>query len=311
MLQQRARDRLYKRAVGALVIVSALALLVFLRLYQQTAGQFRAPLRLHAVTERGDGIVLDAPVTMAGIRVGRVGAIHFTDDNRVRLALDIERHAADKLRADSRATLSRPLIGATVVDVSMGSPNQPALVDGAVLPTTRTADLNEVIATLPDRLAKVDVTLDNLAAVSADLRRLSREAAAPDGPVATTLHHAEAVARKAEAASQQLAVAIDDVRGVVRQAGETMTSAQAALTDVRAGTARVPAVAGQLEAAVDDVRTVTRELRSVAPDIAPLVGASRDTLDEADDVLQAARNSILLRGNLPPAPAPAGVPAPR
>lgn len=310
MLKQRARDRMYKRAVGVLVIVSALGLLVFLRLYQQTAGQFRAPLRVHAITDRADGIVADAPVTTAGIRIGRVRAIHLTDDHRVRLDLDVEPAAAEKLRADSRATISRPLIGSAVVDLTMGTPGQPPLADGSVLPTTRTPDLNDVIATLPERLAKVDQALDNLTAVSADLRRLSRDATAVDGPVTRTLQHAEAVGRHAEAASRQLGTAIGEVRGVVRQAGEAIGQVQGTLADVRTSAAHLPAIADKLEQSAEDVRAVTHELRAAAPEIAPLVSAGRDTLDEADDVLQAAKNSFLLRGNLPPAPPPPA-PTPR
>lgn len=311
MLKQRARDRMYKRAVGVLVIASALGLLVFLRLYQQTAGQFRAPLQLHAITERADGLVVDAPVTMAGLRVGRVRHIQLTADSHVRLDLDIERQYASRLRGDSRATISRPLIGPATVDISIGADGQPQLAEGAALPTHRSPDLNDVIATLPDRLAKVDAVLADLAAVSADLRRTSREITAPGGPLERTLTHAESVARQADAASHQLGPALADAHTVVREAGKAVGDAQAVLADVRTSAAHLPALAEKLDASVDDVRAITTELRKAAPEIAPLVAAGRDTLGEADDVLQAAKKSFLLRGNLPP-PAPAtSIPTPR
>ena len=56
MAQQRDRDRFYKRSVGVLVIFSVLAVLVMLRLYQQTAGPFRDTLRLSATLPRADGV---------------------------------------------------------------------------------------------------------------------------------------------------------------------------------------------------------------------------------------------------------------
>lgn len=311
MLKQRARDRMYKRAVGVLVIASALGLLVFLRLYQQTAGQFRAPLQLHAITERADGLAIDAPVTMAGLRIGRVRNIQLTADGRIRLDLDIERLHAERLRGDSRATISRPLIGATTVDISIGTDGQPPLADGAALPASRTPDLNDVIATLPDRLTKVDAVLADLAAVSADLRRTTRDVTAPGGPLERTLAHAEAVARRADAASGQLAPAVAEARAVIRDTGKAVGDAQATLADVRASAAHLPAMAEKLDASINDVRAITEALRTAAPEVAPLVAAGRDTLGEADDVLQAAKNSFLLRGNLPPPPAAPKVPTPR
>ena len=311
MLKQRARDRLYKRSVGLLVIFSAIAVLIFLRLYQQTAGPFKETIPLVATVERADGIALDAPVTMAGIKVGRVTAINLTDDNRVRLDLEIEGQVRHKLRADSRATLSKPLLGSAFVDIAMGSPNQPVLQGGSALPIRRAPDINDLVATLPDRLAKIDATLDNLSAVSADLRRTSQQATASGGPVERTLAHVQNTARHAEHAAERLNTTLDETRQVVRTTGIAVQQVGAILADVKDGTVKLAPILDKTNRALDDVQAVTGELRATAPQIAPVVAAGRDTLQEADEVLRAAKNSFLLRGSAPPPAAPPALPAPR
>lgn len=311
MLKPRSRDRMFKRAVGLLVIFSAVMLLFFLRIYQQTAAPFKQTIHLFTIADRADGIAINAPVTMAGFKVGRITEINLTDDNQIRLGFEIDRKYAEKLRADSLATLTKPLIGSTSLDIRMGTPGQPALAADSAIPSAHAPDINDVIATLPAKLEKIDTTLDNLAALTGDLRRLSQAATSGESSVEKTLGHLQATSRQAESAAAKLNTTLDDTRQTIRTIGQAAGKANLTLDDIRAGTARLGPIAEKTEQTLDGLLVLSRELRSVAPQISPVVSSGRTVLHEADDVLQAARNNILLRGNLPLEATPPALPTPR
>jgi ABC-type transporter Mla subunit MlaD len=318
MSQPRDRDRLYKRSVGVLVIFSVLAVLVMLRLYQQTAGPFHATLTLRATLPRADGVAVDTPVTLAGLKVGRVSGIGLTDDNRVRLDLVIEARVSERIRQNSRAVLMRPLIGAAFVDIEAGSGNSPVLADGAEITAVRAPDLNDLATTLPQRLVAVDAILDNAQALTADLRRTTRELTAKNGPIDRSVARVEQLTVNAAEAAARLNRTLDEVRRVVAETGTAIDSANLALADARGLIGelrplgpRSVEIASSIERSLANVEAVSAELRALGPQLAPTVAAGQVALEEADDVLRAARNSFLLRGNLPPPAAAPGAPVPR
>lgn len=311
MLKPRARDRMFKRTVGLLLIISAVMLLFLLRIYQQTAAPFKETIHLSSTMPRADGLAINAPVTLAGLKVGRVTGIELSEDNRVRLELEVERKYAPRLRTDSVATLVKPLIGSASVDIRPGSAEQAALTEGNQLPSIVSPDINDIIATLPGKLEKVDVALNNLAALSADLRRLSQAATAGDSSLEKTLIHLQSTARHAENAAGKLNGTLDETRATIRSIGEAAGKTNLALDDIRAGTLRFAPIAEKAEQTMDDLLILSRELRGVAPQIPQVVGNGRNVLHEADEVLQAARNNFLLRGNLPAETAPPALPPPR
>lgn len=306
MLKPRARDRLFKRAVGFLVLASALTLVFVLRMYQQAAGPFDDSMRLRAQTPRADGLEIDSPVTMHGVKIGRVVGIQVRADKTVGLEFEIQGAYRTKLRADSRATLTRPLIGSSFVDISMGSSDLAALGPGAAIELTRQPDINDVVAGIPEKLEKIDAVLGNINAASADLRNLARKVAADGGPVDRSLANAERITREAAEAATKVNQALTRVQPAIDDAVKATQQVNAILADVKQGTARVDGLTQKTDAILSDAQAVSAELRGSAPQlvqsVGPVLDAGRDALSEADDVLRAAKNSFLLRGNVPPPP---------
>lgn len=318
MAQQRDRDRFYKRSVGVLVIFSVLAVLVMLRLYQQTAGPFRETLQLSATLPRADGVSADTPVTLAGLKVGRVASVGLAEDNRVRLELIIEARVGDRIRGDSRAVLTRPLIGAPFVDIVIGSAAQPRLESGSEIPAIRAPDLNDFVATLPSRLVAVDAVLDNAQSLTADLRRMTKSLSAPGGPIEHSFRQLARATDEAAKATAQLNHALADVRRVVAETGRAVETTNAGLADLRGLAAdlrplgpKSAEIAGSLERSLANVEALSAELRNLGPQIGPTVAAGQSAIEEADDVLRAAKGSFLLRGNLPPPVGAPPAPVPR
>jgi phospholipid/cholesterol/gamma-HCH transport system substrate-binding protein len=308
MLKQRARDRLYKRAVGALVLASVLVLIYVLRLYQQTAGPFDQSFRLQAIAPRAHGLEIDSPVTMAGLKIGRVIGISVTPENTIKLELEMQGKYHERVRDDSLASLSRPLIGSSFIDISMGTPSRPEIPSGGYIGLTTLPDINDVVAGLAPKLEKVDAILDNVTLASADFKALIRQVGQDVEPLKRSMVNVEkttAEAAAAAAAAKALVAGVDRTVGEARQAvadaGKAVGQLNAILADVKQGTARVDTLVGRADNILANGEAISADLKNVAPQIVPVLDAGRDALGEADDVLRAAKNNILLRGNLPPA----------
>ena len=305
MFKPRNRDRMFKRMVGLFLIGSALALLFFLSSYQQSARAFKKTIDVSTTVDRVDGLAVDAMVSMVGIKIGRVKSIDVTDDNRVLLLLEIDASVSDKLRRDSLATVTRPLIGSGFVDIRIGSPEQPQLALGEAMVGNILPDINDVIASLPAKLVKLDRTLDNLTLMSDDLSRISQAARSGDNSLEKTLANLQSTTRQTDLAAGKLVGTLDETRASIAHIGQVAKTADAALVDIRAGTQQIGPLVGKMDHIVDDALIISRELRSVAPQVSPVLTSGRNAMNEAEDVMFAAKNNILLRGSLAePVPLP-------
>lgn len=302
MLKQRARDRLYKRAVGALVLASVLTLVIVLRMYQQASGPFDQSFRLLAVSPRAHGLEIDSPVTMAGIKIGRVLSIGVTPENTVKLELEVQGKFRDKVRDDSLATLSKPLIGSSFIDVSMGSPNLPEIPSGQYIALTTLPDINDVVASIGPKLDKIDAILDNVTTASADFKILIQKVGSDIDPLSRSMKNVENTTREAAEAAAKVNQATAQIKPLLDEAKQATTQVNAILADVKQGSARVDSLTQRADTILANGEVISQELKQAAPQIVPVLDAGRDTLNEADDVLRAAKNSIFLRGNVPPTP---------
>lgn len=302
MLKHRARDRLYKRSVGLLVVASLVLVLLVLRSYESAERFWGRSFLLQAQAHHVHGLETDAKVTMAGLKVGKVAAIDLLPDKTARLTLSLEQRYHDLVRADSVATLTKPLIGAAAIDIGIGTPTLARLESGSSIALRVNPDLSEVVATLPARLERVDTALDNLVAITDLTRGSVQRITGPTGSLESTLAEARSSARNVRAATETLQGALQDVRAVAASGQAAMGQAQAVLGDVRAFSQQSAAMGQSLQRTLGHTEEITNGLRQLVPTLGSGLQAAQNAADEADAVLRAAGNSFLLGG---PKPIPA------
>lgn len=302
----RQRDRQFKRMVGLLTLLSAVVLLYIAQLQNRQTSPFTAKGELVSVIDRADGIRVDTAVTLAGIPVGRVSEFSIGRDNRILVVMEIERRYLDKIRADSSATLLRPLFGNSQIDISMGSEGQPQLADGGEIRLGRRAEISDIVADLPELLAKFDTILINLERLSGDLSRadgrfqqsveslhvgLERfnrvmiDAQQAAAAAARVTSGAQVTLASMDAALAKFDKSADAFARVVEQAGDGLTG--------------LPEIMETMQQTAGDMRAVAAEVRRLSPRLPALVDGSQETLKEAGDVMGAAKKSFLLRPHLP------------
>lgn len=124
---------------GAFVVVGVLMFTAAIFLLGKKSALFTRNTELVAEFDDISGLVVGAPVRLAGLEVGTVGAISLPEDlreRRSRVRLVVQSRFMPRIRADSEAFIeSAGLLGDKVVNLSMGSPDAAPLAEGALLKT--------------------------------------------------------------------------------------------------------------------------------------------------------------------------------
>jgi phospholipid/cholesterol/gamma-HCH transport system substrate-binding protein len=145
--------------VGLFVGVTIAALVALLGILGRSRSLFSEKAVLNASFDNISGLVVGAPVRLAGIDIGIVQSIRFDRDlkiKKVRVALGIQGKYLERIRGDSVARLtSKGLLGDMLINISVGSSNFPPLKSGDTLTSQESEELAQVVGSVQDGIAEI------------------------------------------------------------------------------------------------------------------------------------------------------------
>jgi len=277
------RDDSARQLRAGIFLAASVGLLlgaIFLLGRSQTLFTHRA--HLHTSFENTSGLVVGAPVRLAGVDVGIVESIRFDanlQQKKVNVTLAVDRRFLDRIREDSLARLaSKGLLGDTIINISVGGAEAAALRDGATLRSQESDGLNEVVASLQDGIGEIralsSTVKGRVDAVFTD--QLGRD-------LGRTMHAAANIAEELEHGDGLLhAVAYD--RRLARDATALVSDARGAAVRVDGAVARVDRILGAIEKGDgtlhglvyrDDGSRLLAEVRHAAEDVHAITGELR------------------------------------
>ncbi len=130
MVVEDRRQLTLQIRIGLFVLLSLVVLLGLIYLLGVQARLFEARYDLVAEFTEVGGLLPGATVRLAGVQIGRVSNVRLpaAPGEKVRVTLNIARRFADRIRKDSVARIeTQGLLGDKLVEISLGSPDAPAL----------------------------------------------------------------------------------------------------------------------------------------------------------------------------------------
>lgn len=163
-MQDRNRTSL---VVGSFALAALGALAVAILSLSSQEGVFGGSYPLVGYYENVQGLIPNAPVWLAGTRVGRVESVDLgtrpDGEPAVKVVLKIDEDVRERIRADSTASIGTiGLLGDRYVEVSLGSPGEPALEDGAEIRIANPANIARAIDTGTQALDNIATLAKNL-----------------------------------------------------------------------------------------------------------------------------------------------------
>jgi phospholipid/cholesterol/gamma-HCH transport system substrate-binding protein len=120
------------------------------------------------------GLIVGAPVRLAGLTVGRVNAILFPEDfeaKTITVELKINKRVQKRICEDSIASIqTMGLLGDKYVEISLGSPQCGVLVDNARIKSVEPIDLMEYASKLEEAIDAVNTILIDVKEISRQIR---------------------------------------------------------------------------------------------------------------------------------------------
>jgi phospholipid/cholesterol/gamma-HCH transport system substrate-binding protein len=168
MVAERNETRLIK--VGTLVALALFVMMAFLFFIGSERKIFSRKAEYKVRMETVSGLAEGNPVQLSGVTIGSVREIRLPEvpeERRVDITITVDRNYSNLIRYDSRARVRKlGLIAAdSYVDITPGSPEQPVLPPGSVIPAQRTTDVDRIIASgedLVDNLVQISYSLKNV-----------------------------------------------------------------------------------------------------------------------------------------------------
>jgi len=248
------------------------------------------------------GLTVGTPVRLAGLEIGSVAALSLPPElerKETRVRLVVQNKYMARIRADSRAYIDTAgLLGDKIVNISMGDPQQPALVDGATLRMGESVSFEQISANADRVIKSLDGITTSLGALVQDegTQALPREAARAATSLANIL---SAVERGPGLANHLIydpsyAAQMSDILADARRLSRGATSAVA---HVDAIVAEVEHGQGTLHELVygEQGKRALDQLANAAHSIDQLVGEVRDGKGVLHSLVYEEGNSNFLR----------------
>lgn len=260
MIEQRDHPRTHyihrisystqERVVGAFVLIAFCLLVGLLLSSGKTKNLFEDYITLYGELQSVQAINKDTEVTISGLSAGTVSSVDITDENRVIVTMKILKKYHNLLRTDSQAklnSLNLAVLEKSVIEISAGSTQKPLLEDGSTIAVHEAFNIKDMLnkiepifATLEDSIIKMNsilseidpqklgTTLDNMHAITADMRQISDHLTAGKGLVGEALYDDDfrnsirTTSTNMEQASVKINLLLNDIKQQVQNVPELL-----------------------------------------------------------------------------------------
>ena len=152
--------------VGAFVLAGLAAVGAVIFLIGDERQIFRSKLNYSTEFEDVQGLRRGSPVRMGGVDIGTVVAVDYATeakDKNIHVRMSISVEDARRIRKDSLATIEgKGLLGDKMIVLSVGTPGQPELPEGTVIPSQPAEDLSKLMTRFSNISGQVEKVVTNL-----------------------------------------------------------------------------------------------------------------------------------------------------
>lgn len=273
----RRTSRRNEMLVGGLVLLAALVF-TWMSIQVGALKSLGNTIVVTATFEDAAGLVADAAVKVAGVKVGGVKDLEVDFDQAVvTMVLEADSGLRNDVRAQVRA---RSLLGEKFIALTPQTKTAPLLKDGDSIKTIGTVDIDEIVTAIGPLLEEVEPgDVAKLVRAAGELLGTA-QAEAPEmvAEAKTLLSRLNEMAEIAPTIKTEVPRAIADLR-------RTAKDLQATIEKVDALLERADAIAGKADGAIDQVTPITKDVRALLDEIGPGVDDLRRAMEESDEAM--------------------------
>lgn len=301
------RFRHLERKIGIFITIALAGIAAAILMFALQRDLFTPKYRLNFTADRGTGFTKGMPVKLSGFRVGRLVAIALNDQAMVDITIEIDRKYSKWIRENSTVKLVKEgMIGDNILDVAVGSLDQPELKNNGMIIFIKSKGLDE----MADEIAA------SVKPVLLEVRDIISYINNPDGDLKKSVRNIELLTRNLEStrhkADHTLTAASSSITSVAEHANQTLFSANQKIQAIdlapalaKVNTAlehidgKLPGILQKTDDTLANISRISNETRIMSektfPRVPALASQTEDLLLSSDKLIKSIQNSWLFR----------------
>jgi len=309
--EEDPRFKNLERKIGIFILIAALGVIVTAVLFGLQKDFFTSTYSLRFTVDRGTGFNKGMSVKLSGFRVGRITSITLNELAMVDVSMEIDKKYQHWIRNDSTVKLVKEgLVGDNIIEVSVGSPEKPALNEGENILYVKTKALDEMADEIAEKVKPVLI----------EVRDIIGYINNPDGDLKKTVKNMETLTRNLEQTRQNMDLLLvsskNDIHAISSKTTTVLDSTDAKIKSIdfaptllhlnntlNSINTKMPGILDKLDTTLVNVSSISKETNLLAeksfPKIPGILSQTEDVMLRTDQLLNSLQNSWLLRDNSP------------
>jgi len=297
-MEQDPRFKHLEALVGAFVIGAILAIGAAVLYLGTDVDLFDRKYFLQFESDTGTGLNKGMPVKLSGFLIGRVQKVSLDDRAKVIVQIRINREYSKWIRADSVATmLQEGLIGTSIIDISVGSPNLPSLEEDQFIRFHKQDALNDIALGMRESVDNLLLEINKTISYIND----------PQGEIKLTLANIERLTANLEEtrrnADRLILAGVDDVERAALLIDNLSIMASNMSLAVDNASHRIPFLFEKVEETLSNVENTSvlflRTAEQTAPMVYPLLAETEELVSNTSDITSGIKKMWPLRKYIP------------
>lgn len=294
-----------ERKIGIFVAIALLFIVVTALMFGARNDFFTKKYNLHFTVDRGTGFTKGMSVKLSGFRIGKVTSIALNEQAMVDIHIEIDRAYQTWIRSDSTVKLVKEgLVGDNIVDVSVGSTDQPVLNNADAIMYIKTKGLDELADEIAEKVKPVLIEVRDIIGYIND----------PNGDLKKTVRNVEVLTKNLEGTRKKTDNLIVTANGNL----QTVSGKAAAMIDTTTRKLEsvdlkpvnsmleqldknVPVLLHKVDVTLDNVSKISNETRMMSertfPKLPGIASQLEDVMFSTDRLMKSLQNTWLLRDN--------------
>jgi phospholipid/cholesterol/gamma-HCH transport system substrate-binding protein len=295
-----------EKMVGLFILLAAGLALGFIVFIGRGQNWFKEKVTYYIYFNEGYNLKAGSQVKLFNTWIGSVDKVELTTNNRVKITIKIFKDIANKIRANSVATVDSPtIIGSEFIAITPGSPELPAILKDGIIPSKAKKNIADYLKEF-----EVQKKIEDFGQLISDLKIVLEKLKDPKGPLFTILYNIEEVTNKLKKGQgnlgrllmqddlyREVMIAIKEIREIsegIKTLSDRMAEGVQSLPDtmetINSSIHKLDQVMSQLKTAMERAPAMQRQLE--------------DALTETNNILESVKKNFFIRHNLPPEPVP-------
>ena len=254
-MNEQQRERATKYRVGIFVLASLAVFLGIIYMLGARARLFETRYTVNAEFTEVGGLQPGATVRLAGVQIGRVGAVTLPTQpgGKVRVSMTIAKQFSEMVRKDSVAAIqTQGLLGDRIIEITVGTTKTAAVAPGDTIDSRDPVDIQHVIGQGAGTVRSVAALAESLRQTAETFQssRVMEELAAT---VTTTRQVVTEVGRDASAAAKGAQKVTDQVARIVDRVEKGPGLAHTLLYEEPIALKRVDDLVARTQAIIDRI----------------------------------------------------------